>query len=117
MIHGKFLFTLVVKGMYKKFDLELSVYGLFDPQKVHWDYYLISHYTGQNNTVMITDDVCSNSYSIEATYDNIKKYGKKINSIAEGEKYCQEFKMKWDSGSNNTTAEQRDKKLDELLKK
>ena len=33
----------------------------------------------------------------------------------EGIKFIQEYKIKWETGSNNTTEELRDQKLDELL--
>ena len=113
-IHGKYLSTISVKGIYSNRDLDLSVYGAFNTQKVHWDYYVISHYKS-GNIQYITDDICGCSYAQEATLDHVRKYGKSVNSVAEGEKYCQDFKIKWDTGSNNTTAEMRDKKLDEIL--
>lgn len=43
-------------------------------------------------------------------------YGRLVQTFEEGRKFCDEFKMKWETGSNNTTSEQRDKKLEEILK-
>ena len=114
--HGKLLYNLTVKGIRNCNDLELGVYGLFNTEKVHWSYYMVSYYKNSKGDIYITDDVCSCSYTQEASYDNIKKYGKTCNTVDEGKQYLEAFKMKWDSGSNNTTSEMRDKKLDELLK-
>ena len=112
--HGKFLYKLSIKGIRNGDDLETGVYGLFNTDKVLWTYFIISYYTN-NNRVLLTNDICNASYLIEITYDNIKKYGKPCNTVDEGKQYLEDFKMKWDSGSNNTTSEMRDKKIDEIL--
>ena len=117
-IHGKYLYTINVSGLYNN-DIGLSVFGVFSTQKVHWDYYVISHYNKTNGAVIyLSDDVGTAPYSgNEASVDNVRKYGKPVTNIEEGQKFCDEFKMKWDSGLNNTTSEIRDKKLDEILNK
>lgn len=115
--HGKFLYNLIVKGIRNGSDLELGVFGLFNTEKVYWTYYMVSFYKNATSaTLWMTDDICSTSYVQEASYENIRKYGKVCNSVDEGKQYLESFKMKWDSGSNNTTSEMRDKKLDEILK-
>ena len=113
--HGKFLYNLTIKGIPNGRDLELGVYGLFNTEKIHWTYYMVSYYKNTQGGLYLTDDVCSTSYTQEANYDTIKKYGKTCNTVDEGKQYLESFKVKWDTGSNNTTAEIRDKKLDELL--
>ena len=113
--HGKWLYNLTIKGILNGKDLDTGVYGLFNTEKVHWGYYIISYYSNSQGTKYLTDDICSCTYVQEASYETIKKYGKTCNTVDEGKQYLEAFKMKWDSGSNNTTAEMRDKKLDEIL--
>lgn len=113
--HGKFLYKLTVNSILNGKDLELGVYGLFNTDKVLWTYFMISYYISGNNNLYLTNDVCSCFSVQEATYENIRKYGKSCNTVEDGKKYLDDFKMKWDSGSNNTTSEMRDKKLNEIL--
>jgi predicted DNA-binding protein YlxM (UPF0122 family) len=54
---------------------------------------------------------------MEATYDSIKKHSKKVQSIEEGRKMCDDYKCKWISGSNDTLQHKRDEKLNEILDK
>ena len=44
MTKGKFIYTTIIKD-YKRgsVDIEFSVYGIFDTNKVHWTYHVISH--------------------------------------------------------------------------
>jgi len=114
--HGKFLYNLTVKGIRNGDDLELGVFGLFNTEKVLWTYYMISFYKNSKGDIFLTDDVCNVAYVVEATFEYIRKHGKPCTTVDEGKQYLEMFKMKWDSGSNNTTSEMRDKKLDELLK-
>ena len=113
--HGKFLYKLLVKGIRNGNDLEIGVYGLFNTDKVLWTYFMISYYQNKNGELYLTNDVCICHSIQEVTYDNIKKYGKPCNTVDEGKQYLEDFKMKWDSGSNNTTSEMRDKKIYEIL--
>ena len=64
---------------------------------------------------MLTIDVCNCSYNQEATYDSIVRYGKEFKTKEEGIKFIQDYKIKWETGSNNTTQEVRAKKLDDIL--
>ena len=114
-INGKILYTLTIKGFRNGDDLEIGVFGLFDTQKVHWTYYMISYYRNIKGDLFLTDDVCLCTHTQAATYDTIKRFGKICNTVDEGKQYLEAFKMKWDSGYNNTSSEMRDKKLDELL--
>jgi len=115
--HGKFLYNLTVKGIRNGDDLELGVFGLFNTEKVLWTYHMVSYYKNNKGDLFLTDDVCILSYSdVPFILTTIRKYGKPCTTVDEGKQYLEMFKMKWDSGSNNTTSEMRDKKLDELLK-
>ena len=116
MQRGKFLHTQKIKDHKSGGnDVDLSVYGVFETEKVQWRYYVISYYNKPNNSFMLTIDVCNCSYNQEATYDSIVRYGKEFKTKEEGIKFIQDYKIKWETGSNNTTEEVRDQKLDELL--
>lgn len=109
MKHGKVLHTVDIKDL----NFKLTIYGIFDTVKVMWDYYVISNHISSKS---LTRDVCTRmSYNMEASIDNISTYGKKISTVEEGQIFCDEFKIKWESGSNNTTQEIRDKKINDVL--
>ena len=97
----------------------LITFGIFDTQSAHWKYYLTSC-IDRNGEVYLTDEVCkfsstSSSTSV-ATTGTIQMYGRELKTSEEGIKWAEEFKMKWESGSNDLLSEVRDKKLDEILK-
>jgi hypothetical protein len=116
MQRGKFLYTQKIKDHKSNGnDVDLSVYGVFETEKVEWKYYVISYYNKPNNSFVLTKDVCMCTYNQDATYDTISKYGKKFNTKEEGIQFIQEYKIKWESGSNNTTQEVRDQKIDNIL--
>jgi hypothetical protein len=101
------------------YQVILFTFGIFDTQSANWKYYLTSC-IDKNNEVYLTDEVCkfsSTSYSISvATTGTIHMYGRELKTAEEGIKWAEEFKMKWESGSNDLLSEVRDKKLDEILK-
>lgn len=118
MQRGKFLHTEKIKGHQTNgHDVDLSVYGIFMTNLVKWKYYVISYCTLPGNSYKLTTDVCSCSYIMEATYENIERFGKEFKTKEEGVKFIHDYKIKWETGSNNTTEEMRDKKLDDLLDK
>lgn len=114
-IRGKFLYKISVIGIRGSYALEIGVYGLFNTSKVNWDYYAMSWYTS-NNRIYLSNDIGSSPYDQEFSMDLVSKYGKSFPDIEGAKKYCDEFKIKWESGLNITTAEQRDKKIDDILK-
>jgi hypothetical protein len=62
------------------------------------------------------NDVDLSVYGVfETTYDTITRYGKKFETKEEGVKFIQEYKIKWETGSNSTTQEVRDQKIDDIL--
>jgi hypothetical protein len=118
MQRGKFLHTEKIKDhKCNSNDVDLSVYGVFETLKVEWRYYVISYYNKPNNSFMLTTEVCTCNYNQEATYETITRYGKKFETKEDGIKFIQEYKIKWETGSNNTIQEVREQKLDELLDK
>jgi hypothetical protein len=115
MQRGKFLYQQKIKDhKTSNIDIDLGIYGIFNTLKVEWKYYVISYFNKQSG-FMITSDVCNCSYSQDATYESISRYGKEFKTKEEGIKFIQDYKIKWETGSNNTTEELRDQKLDELL--
>lgn len=114
MYKGKMIYTTHPKD-YKTNgnDIHLGVYGIFNTEKVLWTYHVISYYNLANGTIRLTEDICGRY--IDATYDFIKSYGKKCDNADEGRKFIDEYKAKWETGSNITAQEIRDKKIDELL--
>lgn len=103
---GKYLHSEFIKDL----DLNISLYGIFDTHKVKWNYYLISI---SKKNKELTDDICSKK--VPANQWNVKMYGKQVNSIDEGVNYLKDFKLKWETGNNNTTAEIRDEKINKIL--
>jgi hypothetical protein len=108
MQKGRFLYEQKLKE-----HPEIGVYGIFDTRKVSWSYYVISFENAVSGGIRLSPEICG--YSSSASYETVEKQGKKFNTKEEGIKFIQEYKIKWETGSNNTTEEIRDQKLDELL--
>lgn len=115
MNRHKKLFSTKITGYEKcdKQDIEFSVYGIFDTIKVKWDYYVISSVSNITNKMFLTEDICGRY--IPADMDSLVRYGKKFQTKEEGQTFIEEFKIKFETGSNNTQQEVRDKKIDEIL--
>lgn len=114
MLKGRMLYSTKING-YKTNgkDIELGVYGLFQTDKVRWTYHVISFYTDNGGSIRLTDDICGRF--LDATYDSIRSYGKQFDTKELGQKFIEEYKCKWETGSNDTTQEMRDKKIGEIL--
>ena len=114
MYKGKMIYTTLPKD-YKTNgnDIHLGVYGIFNTEKVLWTYHVISYYNKANGSMQLTDDICGRY--LDATYDSVKSYGKRFDTAEEGRKFIEEYKVKWETGSNDTTQEIRDKKIGEIL--
>ena len=111
MERGRFLHEEKIKN-----HNNLGVYGIFNTIKVEWKYYVISYIIkSSSNNIFLTSEICS--YSQEATFDSVRRYGKEFKTKEEGVQFIQDYKIKWETGSNNTTEEIRDKKLDDILDK
>ena len=110
MLKLKKLFTSTIND-YKSAgnkDVEFSVYGIFDTDKVHWTYHLISHVGTQ-----MTQDI-SQSYA-DVSVDSIKRCGKQFKTKDDAISFFKEYKDKWEFGSNDTRQENRDKKISDIL--
>lgn len=112
---GKFLFSTKAKDLKSEgLDVELSIYGIFDTGKVFWKYYAISHIPN-GTSFKLTTDICLCSTMGCPSFDSISSNGKFFKTKEEGIAYIQEFKDKWEFGSNDTRQEKRDQKLDDVL--
>lgn len=87
---------------------DLGVYGIFDTDKVHWSYYVIS-FNGSN----LTPEICVIASSM--TFERVKKWGKKVKDKQEGIEFITDYKDKWEMGTNDTRQENRDRKIGEVL--
>jgi len=115
MLKGKMLYSAKIDGYNSGGnDVELGVYGLFNTEKVRWTYHVISYYK-INGGIRLTEDVCGRF--IDGTYEKIEFYGKKFDTKELGEKFIEEYKCKWETGSNEAIQEIRDRKIGEILQK
>lgn len=108
----KILYSVNPDGLIKdNTQVQLKVFGIFDTYKVIWKYYTVS-VISIGNLYQFTDDICSKNYA--CTIESIESYAKKFDDIEGAKKYVDDFKLKWETGSNNTIQEVRDQKLKEL---
>jgi intein/homing endonuclease len=111
---GRILFSTKVEK-YDNPELYVGVYGIFkstDSATGNWKYYLISYFL-KNNSIQLRNEW--HPYYMEATYNNIESHSKSVQSVEEGKKICEEYKSKWETGSNDTLQHKRDEKLTEIL--
>jgi len=97
-----------------KSDISLRIVGLFDTITMIWTYHVVSTGTWGANRVELTPDLHDRVYSGEYTLNNVKSHGRKFDTQQEAESFVNEFKIKWETASNNTLQEVRDEKLKEL---
>ena len=115
MLRSKILYSVDPKDyLYLSQQVSLKVIGLFDSIKVHWNYYATSTIVDKStNNLKITPDLKSTP-TVACDTSNLQSYGIKFSTPEEAKKYIDDFKTKWESSSNNTIQEERDKKLKEL---
>lgn len=95
-------------------DISLRIVGLFDTIKMLWTYHVVSTGTW-NAKIQLTGDLHPhNMFSNSYTIDNVKSYGRKFDTHKEADDFVTEFRVKWETASNNTIQEIRDEKLKEL---
>jgi hypothetical protein len=114
--HGKLLYSTKVDGLKSSGqEITVGVYGIFksQPGSGKWEYFLISYFLNKNGNIELTSDW--HNIVHQATYDIIQKYSKSVKDIDEGKKICDEFKLKWISGSNDTIQEVRETKIQKIL--
>ena len=106
MLKGRFLYQLKLRD-----HSDVGIYGIFDTEKVLWKYFVIS-YENSGNSFHLTSELCH--YYEKATYETIRRQGKEFKTVEDGKVFINDYKIKWETGSNNTTEEVRDKKLGDL---
>ncbi len=117
MLKSKTLYSVDPKDYLRgnNTQVTLRVIGVFDTSKVHWVYYAVSTTTSvSTNTLNMTDDIGSGNGIISCNTDCVRAYGVKFADMDSAKKYIDDFKIKWETGSNNTIQEVRDQKLKEL---
>ncbi len=92
---------------------ELGVYGVFDTEKVEWRYFVVSYVKDIYGNNKMTAEIC-NSYN-DLDSSSAVRSGKEFKTREEGEQYIEDFRIKWETGSNTTLVEKSDKKLNDLL--
>ncbi len=111
---GKFLYRVTPKNYSDGDVIKMAVYGIFDTETAMWKYYIIS-YEGNGQGFSLTHDLCTRSTVDGCSYSDIRKYGKEVQTVDDGKKELKEFTTKWETGSNNSKAEIRKEKLDDIL--
>jgi hypothetical protein len=115
MKRSKWLFNTTLKDCKTNgCDTKLGIVGVFDTEKTHWKYYVVSYYTNSLGDVKTSSDLCGYS-GYDLDLNAVQKYGKEYPSLEEGKVFIEEYKTKWETGSNSTLEEKRDKKLSQLL--
>ena len=92
---------------------DLGVYGIFSTSKVEWRYYVISYKSTTNNKIDLTPEICG--FTSDSSIDGVARNGKEFKTLEEAKEFINVYKIKWETGSNNTTQEVRAKKLDDIL--
>ena len=94
----------------------LAVIGIFDTNKVHWDYYYASMIDVGGSNFITNDCTKYPASALHLTVQSLISYCTKVQTEEEATKWCEDFKMKWETGSNDLLTESRDKKINEILK-
>jgi hypothetical protein len=113
MPRGKFLYSTKIKDYItsRGDQIEFSVYGVFDTTKVLWDYYVISHVNNK-----LTSDLCNlHLMNVDSITTSNVRCGRKFETKEKGIEFIQDFKIKWETGSNDSKSELRDKKINEII--
>lgn len=102
----------------RKYDMKIGVCGVFDTLKVQWEYYAVS-YIVVGSLIRLSSDLAKTSMSLSVlTNDisNVRSYFRKFENQNEADSFLKDFKLKWETASNNTSQVIRDEKLNEILK-
>jgi hypothetical protein len=115
MKRSKWLFSTELKDCKTNgCDTKLGIVGIFNTDKVLWKYYVLSYYVNSDNYYKTSGDLCGYS-GYDLDLNMVQKYGKEYTSKEEGIAFIEEYKTKWETGSNSTLEEKRDKKLSQIL--
>lgn len=111
---SKILYEIDIKDHKDKSgeDIKLGVYGVFDTNTIHWTYYIMSFYMKGNN-IFLTEDLCESS--IQLNIYNVSKDCTDVPSVDDGIRFINEYKSKWETGSNDPRDKIREEKITEIL--
>ncbi len=114
MIRHKYLHTIIPKDLkYDGYDVTLSVIGLFNTETQQWRYYSCSLFINSGGVFMLSTDL--HSISLPANISNVE-FAKEFKSAELALSYINEFRDKWESGSNEPKQVIRDNKINDILK-
>jgi len=113
MLKSKILYTIEPKE-YSTIGVKFSTIGIFNTEKVHWDYYAVSYFP-KNGKNHVSGDIGGCNFMVELSIESVKNYGKSFKTKEESNLFLDEFKDKWETGSNETRQEKRDQKLNDIL--
>ncbi len=94
-------------------QVELVAFGLFNTVNQVWKYYVCSAISDKNGAYTLTTDL--HPYKLGGTIDNINSYGREFKNIEDAKKFINNFKDKWETGSNEPKQEVRDAKIKDIL--
>ncbi len=94
------------------FDTHIDIGGIFDTEKVSWKYYVISWYT-DNGRTKSSPDIGGKNMDLTISY--VETYSKEFKTKDECIEFIENYITKWETKSNYTIEEKRDKKLSQLL--
>ena len=115
MKRSKILYKVDLKDCQEYgFDVKLATVGVFETDKVNWKYYVVSYYKNNDNLAKTSTDICGRPGE-ELTNTSVERYGKEFKTSDECKEFIDTYKIKWETGSNSTLEEKRDKKLSQLL--
>lgn len=123
MKRGKKLHDVVLKD-YKyqntNNDVHICAYGLFDTEKSTWKYHIVSYIVKKTifkSTDMLVGDTSTRNFDEPQVFSarTIENYYPTKPTFEECIQYVDDYKIKWETGSNSVSQERRDKKLMEIL--
>lgn len=115
MKRSKTLYKIELKDCQEYgYDVKLATVGIFDTDKVMWKYYVVSYYKNSNNDIKTSTDICVTP-GVELTNGAVERYGKTFKTPDECKEFIDIYKIKWETGSNSTLEEKREKKLNDIL--
>lgn len=113
MVRHKNLYSLGPKDLVTDGkQVELVAFGLFNTVNQVWKYYVCSIISDKSGYLMTTD---LHSYRNSCTIDNISSYGRDFKNLEDAKKFINNFRDKWETGSNEPKQEVRDAKIKDIL--
>lgn len=105
MYKQKKVYSITINGFK---NVEFSVFGVFDMSTFLWSNFFVCSHIGDKTT----NDLCSIDNSNITPFTAKFKFKTKIEAI----QFLDDFKLKWESETNDTLAYKREKKLDDFAK-